>query len=142
MKRLTLVILALFALGAACGDDDSPSAGADARTVTIEMKDIAFEPDVLEVRRGETVRFVFRNTGKVAHDAFIGDKDAQADHEREMREADDEGHGHGATDDAVTVEPGKTAELTHTFDEAGTVEIGCHQAGHYQAGMKVTVEVS
>ena len=42
-------------------------------------------------------------------------------------------------DDAVTVEPGDTAELTHTFDDTGTIEIGCHQEGHYAAGMTVEV---
>jgi hypothetical protein len=33
---------------------------------------------------------------------------------------------HGDSDNAVTVRPGKTATLPHTFDRAGTVEIGCH----------------
>ena len=136
-------------LAAACGDDDgatSAGTGGDVRTVEVDMVDIAFEPDALEVARGETVRFVFTNHGEVAHDAFIGDADAQADHEAEMRADNDEGEhggGHGDDeDDAVTVEPGDEAELTHTFDETGTIEIGCHQAGHYDAGMKITVEVT
>ena len=109
------------------------------------MVDIAFEPDKLQVEAGETVRFVFRNTGEVAHDAFIGDSDAQADHEAEMREADDDGHdgGHGdEPEDAVTVEPGESGELTYTFDDPGTLEIGCHQEGHYADGMKTSIEVA
>jgi uncharacterized cupredoxin-like copper-binding protein len=60
-----------------------------------------------------------------------------------MKEAAEGGHGgHSGGGDALTVQPGKTRELEHTFDEAGEVLIGCHQPGHYDAGMKVTVTVS
>ena len=103
-----------------------------------------FEPDAMTVARGETVRFVFTNRGQVTHDAFIGDADAQAEHEAEMRERDDDphgGHGDGDAADAITVDKGDEGELTHTFADAGEVEIGCHQPGHYEAGMKVTVQV-
>ena len=141
-----LAAIGVTLVAAACGDDDTTAdTGAETRTVEIEMVDIAFEPDTLEVARGETVRFLFTNSGDVAHDAFIGDQAAQADHETAMREADDDEHGGGHTDeaeDAITVEPGDTGDLTYTFDEAGAVEIGCHQAGHYEAGMTITVEVS
>jgi len=144
-------MVGVVAVLAACGggDDDASSAGNgndDARTVEIDMVDIAFEPATLEIARGETIQFVFTNTGEVAHDAFIGDDDEQAGHEADMREADDdEGHGGGHGDDAenaVTVEPGDTGELTYTFDEAGTIEVGCHQPGHYDAGMKIDVDVA
>ena len=132
----------------ACGGDDKPTtagAGDDTRTIEIDMADNAFEPDEIAVERGETVRFVFTNTGEVAHDAFIGGRDAQADHEAEMREAHDGGHsgGHGdESDDAVTVGPGESGELTYRFNETGTLEVGCHQPGHYAAGMKLVVEVA
>ena len=135
-------------LAAACGGDDGAGTtesnpSSSARTVRIEMRDIAYSPTEVTVHQGETVRFVFTNRGKLPHDAFIGDEDAQADHEKDMREADGGGHGgHGDDEKAVTVEPGKTGELEHTFDEDGEVLIGCHQPGHYDAGMKVAVEVS
>ena len=41
----------------------------------------------------------------------------------------------------MSVEPGETAELTHTFDQPGQTLIGCHQPGHYTGGMKVTVNI-
>ena len=135
----------LALLATACGGGghgEHSSAGGDegaTRTVRITMKDIAFTPRSVQVAKGETVRFVFTNTGKLAHDAFVGDEAAQADHEQEMRSGDGD-HGHG--EEAVTVEPGGTAELEHTFTDAGAVLIGCHQAGHYDAGMKVAVTVS
>lgn len=151
-RRLLVAAVGVALLTAACGGDDDTTGAtgsADDRTVEITMVDIAFEPDSVEVAAGETVRFVFTNDGDVAHDAFIGDTAAQADHEQQMRDAeedDDSGMDHGggedAGDGAVTVEPGDTDELTYTFEEAGTVEIGCHQPGHYDAGMKIDVEVS
>ena len=149
--RIAAVVSVVAVLLAACGgDNDTSTAGngnSDAHTVEVDMVDIAFEPDTLEVTRGETVRFVFTNTGEVAHDAFIGDEDDQAGHEAEMREADDDeghdgGHGDDEAENAVTVEPGDTGELTYTFDEAGTLEVGCHQPDHYDAGMKIEVEVA
>jgi uncharacterized cupredoxin-like copper-binding protein len=147
-RHLALAATLVALTAAACGDDDddeSTTGDAPARTIEVDMVDIAFEPDTIEVNAGETVRFVFTNTGDVAHDAFIGDADAQADHEAQMSEAEDEGHGggHGEDDsDAITVEPGGTGELTHTFDESTSLEIGCHQPGHYDAGMKIDVTVS
>jgi uncharacterized cupredoxin-like copper-binding protein len=105
------------------------------------MVDIAFQPDAIDVTRGETVMFVFTNDGDVDHDAFIGNRDAQVEHEDDMRNAG-EGHGggHGGAN-AVTVEPGESAELTYEFDAPGAVEIGCHQPGHYGAGMVIAVDV-
>ena len=80
MRRLPIVAMAAAALLvlAAGGDDDysDDSAGVETRTVEIDMADIAFEPDTLEVTAGESVRFVFTNTGEIAHDAFIGDEAA------------------------------------------------------------------
>ena len=137
----------LVAAVAACGSTDDTTTGADgdARAIEVDMADNVFDPDTIEVTRGETVRFVFTNTGEVAHDAFIGDQAAQDGHEMDMRgaEADEHGGGHGNDDsDAVTVDPGDTAELTHTFDETGSLEIGCHQPGHYDGGMKLAIDVT
>ena len=94
--------------------------------------------DTIAVAAGETVTFSFTNDGSVVHDAFVGDRHAQADHEEDMAGG---GH-HGDDGDAVTVDPGDTETLTHTFDEPGLVEIGCHQPGHYASGMKVDVTVT
>jgi uncharacterized cupredoxin-like copper-binding protein len=148
-RTVLALTAALALLAAACGDDDTTTAGGGGdgaeRTVEIDMVDTAFEPETLGVARGETVRFVFTNTGEIAHDAFIGDDAAQDDHEMEMRDADEDAHGGGHDDDdaeAITVEPGDSGELTYTFDEPGDLEIGCHQAGHYEAGMRVAVTVS
>lgn len=134
---------ALLMLLAGCGSGHDESHGGSAaeasRTVEVEMRDIAYEPAAVTVQAGETVKFVFRNVGEAVHDAFVGDGAAQAEHENDMRKS--EGPHHGDDDHAVTVKPGDTASLTYTFDQPGSVLIGCHQPGHYQAGMKLTVAV-
>lgn len=173
MKRTLVLATAIALTAAACGGDDSGTVSSDSgeRTVEIEMRDIAYAPDQVDAKVGETIRFVFENTGAVNHDAFIGDEEAQAEHEESMNSdsmaedgadddmgatdgaddesgamdgADDESGamGHGGDDGGITVEPGDTGELTHTFEEAGTILIGCHEPGHYDAGMVVTVEVT
>jgi uncharacterized cupredoxin-like copper-binding protein len=135
-----LAVVLSVALVACSSDDEAGEvpAGDVTRTVEIEMVDIAFDPEALEVSAGDTVRFVFTNTGEVAHDAFIGDPAAQDDHAAEMADA----HG-GHDDGGITVEPGETAELVHTFgSDDDAVLIGCHQPGHYEAGMVTTVAVT
>ncbi len=42
----------------------------------------------------------------------------------------------------ITVKPGRTAEITTTFDTAGSLIIGCHEAGHYEAGMRATLNIT
>lgn len=138
MKRI--LAIALLAVLAACGaSDEEPAAGdPGTRTVEVEMRDIAFAPTSVDVRAGEKVRFVFKNTGQVVHDAFIGDQAAQDAHEKEMREGNGD---NGGSSDAVSVKPGKTASLTYTFDRPGQILLGCHQPGHYTGGMKADINI-
>ena len=108
------------------------------------MRDTLFDPDEVSVERGDTVTFRFENNGKLRHDAFIGDEEAQEMHEDEARMSDDVGHGaHAASEeDAITVEPGESGPMEYRFTEGGEIIIGCHEPGHYAAGMRVKVEVT
>jgi uncharacterized cupredoxin-like copper-binding protein len=60
-------------------------------------------------------------------------------HENQMKNMSGMNH-HGDAD--ITVDAGKTGTLTHTFGTAGTTLIGCHQPGHYAAGMRIEVHVT
>ena len=152
-RTLTIGITAALALlTTACGSGDTDnaasSAGGDARRVDVAMVDIDFKPKTLEVAKGEEVEFAFTNDGKIRHEAYIGTPEEQADHEKEMAEAGEDSGGHDAhgggsgDNNKITVEPGKSGDLTYRFDKAGTYEIGCHEPGHYAAGMKITVNVT
>lgn len=117
-----------------------PAAPATAdRTVAVEMMDISFQPDRLEVGLGQSVRFTFHNGGKVDHEAVFGDEGVQTEHEKTMKDASGPNHG---SSEMTVVKPGGSADMTYRFDKAGTILIGCHQPGHYAAGMKVTVAVA
>jgi uncharacterized cupredoxin-like copper-binding protein len=146
VRRLPLIagLATLTIVVAACGESSTTTspdtAGTGTRTVDVAMEDIKFETTSLTVQAGETIDFRFTNTGKVAHDAFIGDNAAQMDHEAEMGQmggTDD----HATEEEALVLQPGESGELTYTFDKAGTFEVGCHQPGHYAAGMKIDVTV-
>ena len=86
--------------------------------------------------------------GQAIHEAVIGDDSYQMDHRAAMTGSamsnDGHGMGYGGTgaDDTVTVKPGKTGGMNYRFDQSGTLIIGCHQPGHYEASMKATVNVA
>ncbi len=154
-RRALALGTALFAtalLAAACGGDTSTSTGASStgRVVEITMTDMAYSPAAISVTKGETVTFRFRNNGQAIHEAVIGDSEYQMDHGASMTSstmagtAKDHGMGHGGmgADNKVTVKPGKTGDVTYRFDASGTMLIGCHEPGHYEAGMKATVDVT
>lgn len=153
MRLVRLPLLAgtaaLVTLAAACGGT-TPSASTanvgggatpvDSRTVEVAMLDIEFDQTTLTVNAGETIDFRFTNNGKIAHDAFIGDAAAQMDHEIEMADMGD-ASGHPMEEAAIVVQPGDAGQLSYAFTEPGTYEVGCHQPGHYAAGMKIDVAV-
>ena len=143
MRKTALGLIVVLAAFGACAQDEEPQVEGADRTVVIQMRDNHFEPDRLEVERGETVAFRFVNRGSVRHDAFIGDSDEQDEHESEARMADGDEHdgGHEGETNALTLEPGKRGTLTHRFTESGRILIGCHEPGHYAAGMIATVTV-
>jgi uncharacterized cupredoxin-like copper-binding protein len=119
-----------------------PADPADAdRTVAIVAGDnLRFDPANVTVTVGETVTFRIVNAGQVPHDFTLGDQMTQNEHEAEMAEMS--GMTMADEANAVTVAVEETRELTWRFTKPGTVLIGCHQPGHYAAGMKgeITVE--
>jgi len=110
------------------------------RTIEIGMADnMRFTPDSIEVRQGETVKFVVRNTGKVMHEFVIGTKTENDKHAELMikfptMEHDEPYMAH--------VGPGKTGEIVWTFNRPGDFDFACLIAGHYQAGMVGKIKVA
>ena len=140
----TVTVLTLAACGGSAHDNmGMGSNSASSRTVNIQTTDLAFTPDAIAVASGETVTFVFTNNGRVEHDAFIGDAAAQSAHAMQMNATGGNANGHHMADDGgISVKPGKTGKLRMTFERAGVLEIGCHEPGHYEAGMRVTLNVA
>lgn len=138
----------------------APAAKAS-RSVEVVMGDMSFDPKAIDIKAGETIRFVLVNKGQLLHEFNLGDAAMHAAHQQEMLKMQQSGmltptamkemdHGsmagmdHGMQHDdpnSVLVPPGKTAELTWTFTKATSLEFACNIPGHYQAGMvgKLTV---
>jgi uncharacterized cupredoxin-like copper-binding protein len=108
---------------------------AVSRTIDVAMTDDAYGPSTMAVATGETVRFVFRNGGRVVHEALIGDATVQAQHDAMANMS------HSGLP-VIDVAPGASGELIYTFTRPGTVLIGCHQLGHYALGMRAVITVS
>lgn len=130
--RLALAMLVVAGL-AAC----RPAQAEDRmRTVEVTIHYSRFNPSVLSVDPGTTVRFEIRNTDPIDHEFILGDEDVQAVHERGT-----EAH-HGARRGEISILAGTTRITTYTFAEAGTLIFGCHLPGHYAYEMRGTVTVA
>jgi len=113
----------------------SPSAVV--QRIEVKLTDaLRMEPADMTVKAGQPVTFVVTNTGAIQHEFFVGDQGAQDDHEMAMESMATMG---ADEPDGITLKPGETMELTHTFATAGAFQAGCHETGHYTAGMKATI---
>lgn len=135
-----ITIAAALLLVACSSSDGSPDGGSDARTIQVSMTDaLRFEPAEIEVVAGETVRFELTNAGRAVHEFLIGDEEAQAAYAEEMAS----GEIHHDADGGVSVEPGQTETFEYTFDSGdGDLLAGCHEPGHYDAGMVAAIVVT
>jgi uncharacterized cupredoxin-like copper-binding protein len=110
------------------------------RIIEIGMSDaMRFTPDRIDVRQGETVKFVVRNSGAVLHEFVLGTKKELDEHAALMVKFPTMEHDEPYT---AHVDPGKTGEIVWTFNRAGEFDFACLIAGHYQAGMVGKVKVA
>jgi uncharacterized cupredoxin-like copper-binding protein len=167
--RLFALLLAIALIVAACSSDDSDSAtgttmdpdmdmevdpdesfdfgdpmdaGMATRVIEVDANDdFTFSPGSVGVKRGETVMFRVTNSGVIPHDFVLGDEEMQVEHEAEMAEMSGDMAMHDEPN-AFALEPGETKEMTWHMTTTGDVLFGCHQPGHFAAGMKGTVSVT
>ncbi len=110
------------------------------RTVEVKMSDdMRFTPNQIEVKQGETVRFVVKNDGKAMHEFVIGTKKDLDEHAALMVKFPNMEHDEPYM---AHVAPGKTGEVLWKFNRPGEFDFACLIAGHYQAGMVGKVKVS
>ncbi len=154
LPRLGAAAALLVAAATACAHGDTPHAAArpyDAtkvedtpfgregdprkatRTIQVDMADtMRFTPSRLTVRRGETVRFVVRNRGRLLHEMVLGTPQALKEHAELMKRFPDMEH---ADPNMAHVKPGARGQIVWQFTEAGRFQFGCLQPGHFEAGM-------
>jgi uncharacterized cupredoxin-like copper-binding protein len=142
MRRSTFLLL-LPVLGLVVSACAAGGADSEPRNIRVAMADdMSYDPASFDFAAGETVTFEVSNDGAVRHEFFIGTLEDQQHHAEEMQEgAHADGDEH-ADPTALSVEPGASGTLTYTFDEAGELLVGCHEPGHYEAGMVAPVTVT
>jgi len=109
------------------------------RTVRVEMSDqMRFAPAELTVKRGEIVRFVPVNKGKLLHEMVLGSMDELKKHAELMKKYPGMEHDEPYM---AHVAPGKAGEIGWQFTQAGEFFYGCLIPGHFEAGMVGKVRV-
>jgi len=109
------------------------------RSIEIDMSDaMRFTPATITARKGETIRFVVKNSGKVKHEMVLGSIKELKEHAALMLKFPEMEH---ANPNQLSVDPGKTGEMIWQFTKAGAFDFACLQPGHFEAGMRGKIAV-
>lgn len=109
------------------------------RTVEIRMTDrMRFTPDRIDVRIGQTVRFVVHNDGALLHEFVLGTRKVLDEHAALMQKFTAMEHDEPYM---AHVAPGGSGEVIWTFNRPGEFDFACLMAGHYSAGMVGRIRV-
>ncbi|MDN8614947.1 cupredoxin domain-containing protein [Variovorax ginsengisoli] len=110
------------------------------RVVKLSMADtMRFTPADVVVKRGETVKFLVHNDGKVLHEMVLGTPRELKAHAELMRKFPEMEHSEA---NMAHVKPSTDGEIIWQFTKAGEFQFACLIPGHFEAGMvgKVTVK--
>ncbi len=138
---LALVVAAVVAaagygvVAARAEKPELPVLGPGTVTVALDVEHTLFSAERLRVVEGTRVRFVVVNGDPINHELIVGPPDVHARH-AQGTEAE-----HPSVPGEVSVRAGSTGITTFRFDQPGTFEFACHLPGHYEYGMRGTVEV-
>ena len=131
---MVVVTGAGFALAGA-GAADQKTLGPGDVTVQIDVHHSRFRPDRLTVIEGTRVRFLVVNDDPIHHELIAGGPEVHLRHAKGIEKE------HPSIPGEVSVDQTAAPSPTFTFEEPGTFEFACHLPGHYQYGMKGTIEV-
>ena len=141
-RRTLLIVVPLVAMAmvtgvgyAFAGRAESRTLGPGDVTVQIDVHHSRFEPDHLTVVEGTRVRFLVVNDDPIHHELITGGPEVHIRHSKGTEK------DHPSIPGEVSVDPKGRAITTFTFDESGSFEFACHLPGHYEYGMKGTIEV-
>lgn len=114
------------------------------RVIEVSMKetddgDMIFEPNILYIKKGETIRFVVKNTGELEHEFVLDDHEKLMEHKLIMEKAPEMEHD---DPNSIRLIEGTDGEVVWTFTNTGAFEFACLIPGHYEAGMKGTINVT
>jgi len=107
------------------------------RTIEITMLetedgDMLFEPSKIEVKKGETIRFVIANDGVLEHEFVMDTSEGVQEHKLLMEKFPEMEH---ADPNAIRLPAEEAGEIVWTFTKAGDFQFACLIPGHYDMGM-------
>jgi uncharacterized cupredoxin-like copper-binding protein len=152
MKKIFILIASAFlftgnwtgvfaAEGSGVGHPGDP--GKVTRTIEITMVENRFKPSELNVKQGETIKFLLKNAGEKKHEMMIGSPEEIDEHGKMMKKHPD--MEHHDEPNMISVNSGDSRELVWHFADAGTVYFACPLPGHFKGmnfpGMKGTINV-
>ncbi|HAJ46131.1 MAG TPA: copper-binding protein, partial [Alphaproteobacteria bacterium] len=104
----------------------------------------------IDVKVGETIKFVLVNKGEQAHELTVGDA-AYHDNARQMMtmmtemgmdpSSPEHAAMHAGAGNTAIAQPGQSKEVVWTFSKPGNFEFSCNMIGHSEAGMKGAISV-
>lgn len=110
------------------------------RVIKVDMSDaMRFAPELIQIKKNETIRFEVSNNGKVMHEMVIGTQKELDAHAEMMKK-----HPNMEHDEAYMahVGPGEKGAIVWHFNREGEFDFACLVAGHYDAGMRGKIRVS
>ncbi|MGM4891436.1 cupredoxin domain-containing protein [Tardiphaga sp. 839_C3_N1_4] len=139
-----LVAMAYSAAAAAHDKHGGYSAGEPgdpkkpAREIVVSMNEMDYSPAVIEVKRGEQIRFVIRNAGTEAHEFLLATTAENLKHGEAMKKNPDMEHDEP---NGLRLAAKKSGEILWKFSKAGTFEYSCLIPTHRELGMTGKVVV-
>lgn len=119
---------------AGSGTDGSPGSPAEVnRIVRVEALDRRFNLNQIQVRSGETIKFLITSKSSIPHEFVIASHEEHLEHRKMMQQMPDMKMDEETN--AVTIEPGETKQLIWRFGKDQDVEFACDIPGHAEQGM-------
>jgi len=113
-------------------DPENVTRVIEIKMMETEDGDMIFEPSVLEITQGETIKFAIENIGEQEHEFVMDTMASVTEHKALMEEFPFMEHD---DPNAVRLLPGEKAEIIWSFVNDGDFEFACLIPGHYESGM-------
>ncbi len=131
------------------------------RVVHVTMYDNYYEPNLIKVKKNETIKFVVKNAGMLVHEYNIATKEMHLNHQPEMQKMVEHNiiladkidrkkmkemakkdhamaHKHA---NSLLLEPNQSGEIVWKFSTTAKLEVACNVPGHYEAGMLANITI-
>ena len=114
------------------------------KNIVIIMKEtddgeMVFTPKMIDVQKGQTIRFAIRNKGELEHEFVLDNHGGVMKHKVLMEKFPEMEHD---DPNSLRLEPGKKGEIIWKFTNGGSFEFACLIPGHYASGMRGDIMVS